>query len=66
MMDVVDHVCHVNSLAFHSTFNTFASAGSDGTVAIWDRKRVAVGVSCTWDEEAVGFKANPVDIMVGC
>ncbi|KAF8156102.1 WD40-repeat-containing domain protein [Crassisporium funariophilum] len=34
----VDHVWPVNSLAFHPTFNTFASAGSDGTVSIWDHK----------------------------
>ncbi|ETW77741.1 hypothetical protein HETIRDRAFT_435775 [Heterobasidion irregulare TC 32-1] len=39
----VDHVWPVNSLAFHPTcaglsYNTFASAGSDGTVSIWDHK----------------------------
>ncbi|GJE85362.1 WD40 repeat-like protein [Phanerochaete sordida] len=34
----VDHVWPVNSLAFHPVYNTFASAGSDGTVSIWDHK----------------------------
>ncbi|KAF9234727.1 WD40 repeat-like protein [Melanogaster broomeanus] len=44
----VDHVWPVNALAFHpvlvlfvyniSVYNTFASAGSDGTVSIWDHK----------------------------
>jgi len=31
-----DHVWPVNSLAFHPVHNTFASAGGDGTVSIWD------------------------------
>jgi len=34
----VDQVWPVNSLAFHPSFNTFASAGSDATVSIWDHK----------------------------
>ena len=34
----VDHVWPVNALAFHPIYNTFASAGSDGTVSIWDYK----------------------------
>ncbi|KAH9923407.1 WD40 repeat-like protein [Epithele typhae] len=37
-IDDVDHVWPVNSLAFNPKFNTFASAGSDGTVSIWDHK----------------------------
>ncbi|EKM57701.1 uncharacterized protein PHACADRAFT_170913 [Phanerochaete carnosa HHB-10118-sp] len=37
-IDDVDHVWPVNSLAFHPVYNTFASAGSDGTVSIWDHK----------------------------
>ncbi|KAK7027445.1 mitotic spindle checkpoint protein Bub3 [Paramarasmius palmivorus] len=36
--DGVDHVWPVNSLAFHPIYNTFASAGSDGTVSVWDHK----------------------------
>jgi WD40 repeat protein len=86
----VDHVWPVNSLAFHPSYNTFASAGSDATVSIWDHKvkkrlrqypkfrggvaavafncdgsRIAVGVSCTWDEGEAGFKANPVRPWLG-
>jgi cell cycle arrest protein BUB3 len=86
----VDHVWPVNSLAFHPTFNTFASAGSDGTVSIWDHKvkkrlrqypkfpgpvaavafncdgrKVAVGVSYTWDEGEKGLKTNPVAPWLG-
>ena len=34
----MDHAWPVNSLAFHPTFNTFASAGSDATVSIWDHQ----------------------------
>jgi len=34
----VDYVFPVNALAFHPTYNTFASAGSDSTVSIWDHK----------------------------
>ncbi|KAK0472246.1 WD40-repeat-containing domain protein [Armillaria novae-zelandiae] len=34
----VDHVWPVNALAFHPTYNMFASAGSDGIVSIWDPK----------------------------
>ncbi|KII87960.1 hypothetical protein PLICRDRAFT_690984 [Plicaturopsis crispa FD-325 SS-3] len=38
-IDDADHVWPVNALAFHPVYNTFASAGSDGTVSIWDHKR---------------------------
>ncbi|KAF9005952.1 WD40 repeat-like protein [Cyathus striatus] len=34
----VDHVWPVNALVFHPIYSTFASAGSDGTVSIWDHK----------------------------
>lgn len=37
-IDDVDHVWPVNALTFHPVYNTFASAGSDGTVSIWDHK----------------------------
>jgi len=37
-IDDVDHVWPVNSLAFHPVYNTFASAGSDGIVSIWDHQ----------------------------
>lgn len=38
LINNVDHVWPVNCLAFHPTYNTFVSAGSDGTVSIWDHK----------------------------
>ncbi|KAG8906635.1 hypothetical protein FRB99_006423 [Tulasnella sp. 403] len=31
-----DLVWPVNALAFHPTYNTFATGGSDGTVSLWD------------------------------
>ncbi|KAF8331289.1 WD40 repeat-like protein [Cantharellus anzutake] len=31
-----EFVYPVNALAFHPTYNTFATGGSDGTVSIWD------------------------------
>ena len=34
----MDHVWPLNSLAFHPTFNTFVSVGSDATVSIWDHE----------------------------
>jgi len=34
----VDQVYPVNALAFHPVYSTFASAGSDATVSIWDHK----------------------------
>ncbi|KAF8240272.1 WD40 repeat-like protein [Tricholoma matsutake] len=37
-IDDVDHVWPVNALAFHPRYSTFASAGSDATVSIWDHK----------------------------
>ena len=37
-IDDVDYVWPVTSLAFHPTFNTFASALSDGTMSILDHK----------------------------
>ena len=37
-IDEKDHVWPVNALAFHPTYHTFASAGSDGAVSIWDHK----------------------------
>jgi len=35
-VDGLDHVWPVNALAFHSVHHTFASAGSDGIVSVWD------------------------------
>ena len=64
----VDHVWPVNALAFCPKYNTFASAGSDGTVSVWDfkvKKRLrqypkypnpvsAIGFSCDGGRLAVG------------
>ncbi|TPX64558.1 hypothetical protein SpCBS45565_g05816 [Spizellomyces sp. 'palustris'] len=35
-VDGVDYVYAVNALAFHPSFGTFASGGSDGVVNVWD------------------------------
>ncbi|PPQ74797.1 hypothetical protein CVT24_003666 [Panaeolus cyanescens] len=86
----VDHVYPVNSLSFHPVYNTFASAGSDSTVSIWDHKvkkrlrqypklpgpvagvafscdgrKLAVGVSYTWDEGEEGMRRDGVVPWVG-
>ncbi|KAH6908471.1 WD40 repeat-containing protein [Coprinopsis sp. MPI-PUGE-AT-0042] len=65
----VDHVWPVNCLAFCPRYNTFASAGSVGTVSVWDFKvknRLrqhpkypnpvsAIGFSCDGSKLAVAF-----------
>ncbi|KAH9054067.1 epsilon subunit of F1F0-ATP synthase N-terminal domain-containing protein [Lactarius deliciosus] len=38
IVDNVGHAWPVNALAFHPTYNTFASSGSDATVSIWGHK----------------------------
>jgi len=40
-IDDVDHVWPVNSLAFHPIYNTFASAGSDGSVDLGPQSQEA-------------------------
>ena len=64
----VDHVWPVNSLAFHPTFNTFASAGSDGTVSIWDhkvKKRLRQYPKLPGPVAAVAFNCDGTKIAVG-
>jgi cell cycle arrest protein BUB3 len=64
----VDHVWPVNSLAFHPTFNTFASAGSDGTVSIWDhkvKKRLRQYPKFPGPVAAVAFNCDGTKIAVG-
>jgi cell cycle arrest protein BUB3 len=34
--DGLEKIYPVNAIAFHSTYNTFATGGSDGFVFIWD------------------------------
>ncbi|KAJ7632118.1 WD40-repeat-containing domain protein [Roridomyces roridus] len=71
-MDDVDQVYPVNALAFHPVYNTFASAGSDATVSIWDhvvKKRLrqypkfgnpvgALAFNCDGTRLAVGVGYN--------
>ncbi|KAF8954242.1 WD40-repeat-containing domain protein [Flammula alnicola] len=67
-IDDVDHVWPIDSLAFHPVYNTFASAGSDGTVLIWDhkvKKRLRLYPNYTWDEGEAGWKASRVTLWVG-
>ena len=64
----VDHVWPVNSLAFHPTYNTFASAGSDGTVSIWDhkvKKRLKQYPKYPGPVASVAFNCDGTKIAVG-
>ncbi|KAF9533134.1 WD40-repeat-containing domain protein [Crepidotus variabilis] len=64
----VDHVWPVNSLAFHPTYNTFASAGSDGTVSIWDhkvKKRLRQYPKYPGSVASVAFNCDGTKIAVG-
>ena len=64
----VDHVWPVNSLAFHPTFNTFASAGSDATVSIWDhkvKKRLRQYPKFPGGVAAIAFNCDGSRIAVG-
>ena len=64
----VDHVWPVNSLAFHPSFNTFASAGSDATVSIWDhkvKKRLRQYPKLPGGVAAVAFNCDGSRIAVG-
>jgi cell cycle arrest protein BUB3 len=64
----VDHVWPVNALAFHLTYNTFASAGSDGTVSIWDhkvKKRLKQYSKYPGPVAGVAFNCDGTKIAVG-
>lgn len=64
----VDHVWPVNSLAFHPVYSTFASAGSDGTVSIWDhkvKKRLRQYPKFPGPVAAVDFNCDGTKIAVG-
>ena len=64
----MDHVWPVNCLAFHPTFNTFASAGSDATVSIWDhkvKKRLRQYPKFPGGVAAVAFNCDGSRIAVG-
>ncbi|KAJ7184342.1 WD40-repeat-containing domain protein [Mycena filopes] len=67
-VDDVDHVYPVNALAFHPVYNTFASAGSDMTVSIWDHKvkkrlrqypKLTNPVGYNWDLGEKGMHEKP-------
>jgi len=67
-MNDVDHVWPVNSLAFHPKYNTFASAGSDGTVSIWDhkvKKRLRQYPKYPGPVASVAFNCDGTKIAVG-
>lgn len=55
----VDHIYSVNCLLFHPRYDTFASAGADGTVNIWDplaKKRTKqIAVAEDQGVTAIGF-----------
>jgi len=64
----VDNVWSVNSLAFHPSFNTFASAGSDATVSVWDhkvKKRLRQYPKFPGGVAAVAFNCDGSRIAVG-
>ncbi|KAI5984859.1 WD40 repeat-like protein [Pisolithus albus] len=67
-IEEVDHVWPVNSLAFHPVHNTFASAGSDGTVSIWDhklKKRLRQYPKYSGPIAAVAFSCDGSRLAVG-
>ncbi|KAI9431487.1 WD40 repeat-like protein [Lactarius indigo] len=67
-IDDVDHVWPVNALAFHPTYNTFASGGSDATVSIWDhkvKKRLRQYPRYTSPVAALAFSADGTRLAVG-
>ncbi|PCH35043.1 WD40 repeat-like protein [Wolfiporia cocos MD-104 SS10] len=67
-IDDVDHVWPVNALAFHPIYNTFASAGSDGTVSIWDhklKKRLRQYPKYHSPVPSIAFSADGTKLAVG-
>lgn len=67
-IDDVDHVWPVNALAFHPAYNTFASAGSDGTVSIWDhkvKKRLRQYQKYKTAIPSIGFNCDGTRLAVG-
>ena len=67
-IDDVDHVWPVNALAFHPTYNTFASGGSDATVSIWDhkvKKRLRQYTKYNAPVAALAFSADGSRLAIG-
>jgi cell cycle arrest protein BUB3 len=64
----VDQVWSVNSLAFHPTYGTFASGGSDGTVCFWDhtaKKRLRQTPRYREAVSALAFDPTGTKLAVG-
>lgn len=67
-IDDVDHVWPVNALAFHPIYNTFASAGSDGVLSIWDhkvKKRLKQYQKYKTAISSIGFNSNGAKLAIG-
>ncbi|CAG7849792.1 Mitotic checkpoint protein BUB3.2 AltName: Full=Protein BUDDING UNINHIBITED BY BENZYMIDAZOL 3.2 [Serendipita indica DSM 11827] len=67
-IDGNDHVWPVNSLAFHPIHHTFASAGSDGLVSIWDhtaKKRLRQYPQYHNAVNAISFNAAGSKLAIG-
>jgi cell cycle arrest protein BUB3 len=63
-----DHVWPVNALAFHPTYNTFASGGSDGTVSLWDhnaKKRLKQFTNYDSAITSLSFSASGQKLAIG-
>ncbi|KIJ29057.1 hypothetical protein M422DRAFT_37087 [Sphaerobolus stellatus SS14] len=63
-----DHVWPVNALAFHPVHNTFASAGGDGTVSIWDhsaKKRLRQYPKYQMSVQDVAFNCDGSLLAIG-
>ncbi|KZP03377.1 WD40 repeat-like protein [Athelia psychrophila] len=64
----VDHVWPVNALAFHPIYNTFASAGSDGILSIWDhkvKKRLKQYQKYKTAISSIGFNCDGAKLAIG-
>ncbi|KAF8517022.1 WD40 repeat-like protein, partial [Hysterangium stoloniferum] len=63
-----DQVWPVNALAFHPIHNTFASAGGDGTVSIWDhtaKKRLRQYPKYSLSVQDIAFNVDGSRLAVG-
>ena len=67
-IDDADHVWPVNALAFHPTYNTFASGDSDASVSIWDhkvKKRLRRYTKYNAPVAALAFSADGSRLAIG-
>ena len=75
--DGVEHIYPVNAISFHSSYNTFATGGSDGFVNIWDpfnKKRLCqfhryptniASLSFNREGTMIAIAASPVEVEEG-